>query len=164
LKFLFMGRESQGRPPADEEEQYQATYPGGSGHAEGLPVTIRTVDIGSGLSQLDRSTDHRMDKARNYPPQPGAGARLRIRWNLADRRCSDPAADHRTGGLRRGQINLLVYAGTPESDSILLLDRARAQPTTRASPRPGATRRVVEIPFALHAQAVPEVLISCPSG
>jgi phosphotransferase system enzyme I (PtsI) len=61
-EFLFMGR--QGSLPG-EEEQYQA-YKRAVEGMKGLPVTIRTVDVGA-----DKPLDD--IRARRRPPQPRAG-------------------------------------------------------------------------------------------
>ena len=70
-EFLFMGRA--GRMP-DEEEQYQAYREAVEG-MQGLPVTIRTIDVGAN-KPLDKS--HK-DSSLN----PALGLRA-IRWSLAD--------------------------------------------------------------------------------
>ena len=70
-EFLFMGRG--GRLP-DEEEQYDAYRRAVEG-MHGLPVTIRTVDVGA-----DKPLDHhRRDEHLN----PALGLRA-IRWSLAE--------------------------------------------------------------------------------
>ncbi|WP_334135638.1 phosphoenolpyruvate--protein phosphotransferase, partial [Tepidimonas sp.] len=70
-EFLFMGRG--GRLP-DEEEQYDAYRRAVQG-MHGLPVTIRTVDVGA-----DKPLDHhRRDEHLN----PALGLRA-IRWSLAE--------------------------------------------------------------------------------
>jgi phosphoenolpyruvate-protein phosphotransferase (PTS system enzyme I) len=71
-EFLFMGR--QGHLP-DEEEQYQA-YRRAIDGMQGLPVTIRTVDIGA---DKPLSHSHKDDAHLN----PALGLRA-IRWSLAD--------------------------------------------------------------------------------
>jgi phosphotransferase system enzyme I (PtsI) len=71
-EFLFMGREGQ---LPDEEEQYQA-YKRAVEGMKGLPVTIRTVDVGAD-KPLDRTTK---DEAHL---NPALGLRA-IRWSLAD--------------------------------------------------------------------------------
>jgi phosphotransferase system enzyme I (PtsI) len=53
---LFMGREVPGPNHPPDEEAVPGLPVGGSGHA-GLPVTIRTVDIGSD-KPLDRHRPH----------------------------------------------------------------------------------------------------------
>ena len=75
-EFLFMNRE--GELP-DEEEQFQA-YRDVVQSMQGLPVTIRTVDIGAD-KQLDRAVPHepRHDPSMN----PALGLRA-IRWSLSE--------------------------------------------------------------------------------
>jgi phosphotransferase system enzyme I (PtsI) len=71
-EFLFMGR--QGDLP-DEEEQYQA-YKRAVEGMKGLPVTIRTVDVGA-----DKPLDNSMRDDAHLNPALGLRA---IRWSLAD--------------------------------------------------------------------------------
>jgi phosphotransferase system enzyme I (PtsI) len=71
-EFLFMGR--QGRLP-DEEEQYQAYRKAVEG-MEGMPVTIRTVDVGA-----DKPLDDSLRDDAHLNPALGLRA---IRWSLAD--------------------------------------------------------------------------------
>jgi phosphotransferase system enzyme I (PtsI) len=71
-EFLFMGR--QGHLP-DEEEQYQAYRRAVEGMA-GLPVTIRTVDVGA-----DKPMDSTFVDGAHLNPALGLRA---IRWSLAD--------------------------------------------------------------------------------
>jgi phosphotransferase system enzyme I (PtsI) len=71
-EFLFMGRH--GRLP-DEEEQYQAYRRAVEGMG-GLPVTIRTVDIGA-----DKPMDSTVIEGSHLNPALGLRA---IRWSLAD--------------------------------------------------------------------------------
>jgi phosphotransferase system enzyme I (PtsI) len=71
-EFLFMGR--QGRLP-DEEEQYQAYRKAVEG-MQGLPVTIRTVDVGA-----DKPLDDTVRDDAHLNPALGLRA---IRWSLAD--------------------------------------------------------------------------------
>jgi phosphotransferase system enzyme I (PtsI) len=71
-EFLFMGR--QGRLP-DEDEQYQAYKKVVEG-MHGLPVTIRTVDIGA-----DKPLDNSVRDDAHLNPALGLRA---IRWSLAD--------------------------------------------------------------------------------
>jgi phosphoenolpyruvate-protein phosphotransferase (PTS system enzyme I) len=70
-EFLFMGRD--GKLP-DEEEQYQA-YRAAVEGMHGLPVTIRTIDIGAD-KPLDRNS-------RDDHLNPALGRRA-IRWSLAE--------------------------------------------------------------------------------
>lgn len=71
-EFLFMGRDS---PLPGEEEQYLA-YRQAIAGMKGLPVTIRTIDVGA---------DKPLDKgqAKEYSLNPALGLRA-IRWSLAD--------------------------------------------------------------------------------
>ena len=71
-EFLFMGR--RGNLP-DEEEQFQA-YKRAVEGMRGLPVTIRTVDVGA-----DKPLDHGAHDAAHLNPALGLRA---IRWSLAD--------------------------------------------------------------------------------
>lgn len=71
-EFLFMGR--QGRLPG-EEEQYQA-YRRAIEGMRGLPVTIRTVDVGA-----DKPLDDSLHDDAHLNPALGLRA---IRWSLAD--------------------------------------------------------------------------------
>ena len=71
-EFLFMGRE--GALP-DEEEQFQAYRRAVEG-MKGLPVTIRTVDVGA-----DKPLDRAMKEDAHLNPALGLRA---IRWSLAD--------------------------------------------------------------------------------
>ena len=71
-EFLFMGR--QGDLP-NEEEQYQAYRRAVEG-MQGLPVTIRTVDVGA-----DKPLDAAVHDAAHLNPALGLRA---IRWSLAD--------------------------------------------------------------------------------
>jgi phosphotransferase system enzyme I (PtsI) len=71
-EFLFMGR--QGRLP-DEEEQYRA-YRKAVEDMKGLPVTIRTVDVGA-----DKPLDDSVRDDAHLNPALGLRA---IRWSLAD--------------------------------------------------------------------------------
>ena len=70
-EFLFMGRE--GKLP-DEEEQY-AAYRAAVEGMHGMPVTIRTIDIGADKPLDDRRPDTHLN--------PALGLRA-IRWSLAE--------------------------------------------------------------------------------
>ena len=95
-EFLFMGREGQ---LPDEEEQFQAYKRAVEGR-KGLPVTIRTVDVGAD-KPLDRTTK---DEAHL---NPALGLRA-IRWSLADPSMflSQLRAILRAAML--GKVNLLI--------------------------------------------------------
>jgi phosphoenolpyruvate-protein phosphotransferase (PTS system enzyme I) len=122
-EFLFMGRDGKGqdRMPG-EEEQYQA-YRAAVEGMNGLPVTIRTVDIGA-----DKPLDRLAGKALDGQLNPALGLRA-IRWSLADPpmfltqlRAILRAAVH-------GPINLLVPMLSQASEirqTLSLIDHARA--------------------------------------
>ncbi|MEO8543959.1 MAG: phosphoenolpyruvate--protein phosphotransferase [Burkholderiaceae bacterium] len=117
-EFLFMGR--LGHLP-DEEEQYQAYRRALDGMA-GLPVTIRTVDIGS-----DKPLDKASKDGTHLNPALGLRA---IRWCLAD---PDMFLTQLRAILRAaafGKINLMVPMLAHVSEirqTLELLDRARTQ-------------------------------------
>jgi phosphoenolpyruvate-protein phosphotransferase (PTS system enzyme I) len=75
-EFLFMNR--QGRLP-DEEEQFGA-YRAALAGLNGLPLTIRTVDIGAD-KPLDRMSTHELRHEHTLNPALGLRA---IRWSLSE--------------------------------------------------------------------------------
>ncbi|MDW5445175.1 phosphoenolpyruvate--protein phosphotransferase [Polaromonas sp. SM01] len=119
-EFLFMGRT--GKLP-DEQEQYLAYRKAVEG-MHGLPVTIRTVDIGS-----DKPLDKLAGRTQDGQLNPALGLRA-IRWSLADPpmfltqlRAILRAAVH-------GPVNLLVPMlahGSEIRQTLSLLDHARAE-------------------------------------
>ena len=139
-EFLFMGR--QGKLP-NEEEQYQAYCRAIEG-MQGLPVTIRTVDIGADKS-LDKSA--RDDAHLN----PALGLRA-IRWSLAD---PDMFLTQLRAILRAaavGRVNLLIPMlahGSEIRQTLSLIDHARAQLDNRGVPHgPVQLGAMIEIPAA----------------
>ena len=121
-EFLFMGRDQL----PDEDEQYRA-YKGAIEGMQGLPVTIRTVDIGSD-KPLDRSAD-RMEKAQDTHLNPALGLRA-IRWSLADPPMFLTQLRAILRAAAHGQVNLLIPMlahGSEIRQTLSLLDRARAQ-------------------------------------
>ena len=95
-EFLFMGRE--GRLP-NEEEQFQA-YKRAVEGMKGLPVTIRTVDVGAD-KPLDRTTK---DEAHL---NPALGLRA-IRWSLADPSMFLSQLRAILRAAMHGKVNLLI--------------------------------------------------------
>jgi phosphotransferase system enzyme I (PtsI) len=95
-EFLFMGR--QGNLPEEDEqfEQYRRAIEG----MKGLPVTIRTVDVGA-----DKPLDETRHDAAHLNPALGLRA---IRWSLADPEMflTQLRAILRAAAL--GKVNLLV--------------------------------------------------------
>jgi phosphotransferase system enzyme I (PtsI) len=96
-EFLFMGRI--GHLPG-EQEQYLAYRQAIEG-MQGLPVTIRTVDIGAD-KPLDRHT-----KAQETHLNPALGLRA-IRWSLADPPMFLTQLRAILRAAAHGQVNLLV--------------------------------------------------------
>jgi len=139
-EFLFMGR--QGQLP-DEQEQYQA-YRSAVDGMKGLPVTIRTVDVGA-----DKPLDESRHEASHLNPALGLRA---IRWCLADPvmfltqlRAILRAAAH-------GQVNLLIPMLAHHSEirqTLALITQAR-QELDRRGVAHGPVRlgAMVEIPAA----------------
>jgi phosphotransferase system enzyme I (PtsI) len=118
-EFLFMGRG--GRLP-DENEQYLA-YRAAVEGMQGLPVTIRTVDIGAD-KPLDRSTRSSDDHLN-----PALGLRA-IRWSLADPPMFLTQLRAILRAAAHGPIHLLVpmLAHAREiRQTLSLIDHARAQ-------------------------------------
>ena len=117
-EFLFMGRE--GELPG-EEEQYQA-YKRAVEGMKGLPVTIRTVDVGAD-KPLDRTTK---DEAHL---NPALGLRA-IRWSLADPSMFLSQLRAILRSALHGPVNLLIpmLAHTREiHQTFVLLAQAREQ-------------------------------------
>jgi phosphoenolpyruvate-protein phosphotransferase (PTS system enzyme I) len=117
-EFLFMGRA--GNLPG-EEEQYQAYRRAVEG-MRGLPVTIRTVDIGAD-KPLDRNV------RENAHLNPALGLRA-IRWSLADPAMFLTQLRAILRAAVHGQVNLLIPMlahGKEIRQTLNLLARARAQ-------------------------------------
>ena len=139
-EFLFMGRE--GRLP-DEEEQYQAYYRALEG-MQGLPVTIRTVDIGADkpLDKGAREDDHL---------NPALGLRA-IRWSLADPAMFLTQLRALLRAAARGQVNILIpmLAHAREiQQTLALLEHARVQLDNRGlAYGPVKVGAMIEVPAA----------------
>ncbi|MEO8858474.1 MAG: phosphoenolpyruvate--protein phosphotransferase, partial [Burkholderiaceae bacterium] len=139
-EFLFMNRPN-GLP--DEQEQYLAYVRAIEG-MQGMPVTIRTVDIGADKS-LGKSA--REDAYLN----PALGLRA-IRWSLAD---PDMFLTQLRAILRAaalGRVNLLIPMLAHASEirqTVALLDQARLQLDNRGVAY-GAVQlgAMIEIPAA----------------
>jgi phosphotransferase system enzyme I (PtsI) len=95
-EFLFMGR--QGNLPEEEEQfnQYRKAIEG----MQGLPVTIRTVDVGA-----DKPLDEARHDAAHLNPALGLRA---IRWSLADPEMFLTQLRAILRAASFGQVNLLV--------------------------------------------------------
>ena len=117
-EFLFMGRA--GNLPC-EEEQYQAYRRAVEG-MQGLPVTIRTVDIGA-----DKPLDRNVRETAHLNPALGLRA---IRWSLADPAMFLTQLRAILRAAAHGQVNLLIPMlahGKEIRQTLALLARARAQ-------------------------------------
>ena len=117
-EFLFMGRA--GNLPG-EEEQYQAYRRAVEG-MQGLPVTIRTVDIGA-----DKPLDRNVRETAHLNPALGLRA---IRWSLADPAMFLTQLRAILRAAAHGQVNLLIPMlahGKEIRQTLALLARARAQ-------------------------------------
>ncbi|MEO6321910.1 MAG: phosphoenolpyruvate--protein phosphotransferase [Polaromonas sp.] len=119
-EFLFMGRN--GKLP-NENDQYLA-YRKAIDGMQGLPVTIRTVDIGS-----DKPLDRPAGKAHEGRLNPALGLRA-IRWSLADPPMFLTQLRAILRAAAHGQVNLLVPMlahGHEIRQTLDLIDQARAQ-------------------------------------
>jgi phosphoenolpyruvate-protein phosphotransferase (PTS system enzyme I) len=139
-EFLFLGR--RGNLPG-EEEQYQA-YRRAVDGMEGLPVTIRTIDVGA-----DKPLDNTEPEASHLNPALGLRA---IRWSLADPAMflTQLRAILRTAA--HGQVNMLIPMLAHASEirqTVALIDVARAELDHRgAAYGPIKLGAMIEIPAA----------------
>ncbi len=139
-EFLFMGR--QGRLP-DEEEQYQA-YKRAVEGMRGLPVTIRTVDVGA-----DKPLDESVRDDAHLNPALGLRA---IRWSLADPAMFLTQLRAILRAAAHGPVHLLVpmLAHAREiRQTMAHIDHARAMLDNKGIPY-GAVKlgAMIEIPAA----------------
>ncbi len=139
-EFLFMGRA--GALP-DEQEQYLA-YKRAVDGMQGLPVTIRTVDIGAD-KPLDRTTKDETHL------NPALGLRA-IRWSLADPAMFLTQLRAILRAAAHGQVNLLIpmLAHAREiKQTLALLDKARKQLDARGDVYgPVKVGAMIEVPAA----------------
>jgi phosphotransferase system enzyme I (PtsI) len=139
-EFLFMGRH--GRLP-NEEEQYQAYRRAVEG-MQGLPVTIRTVDVGA---------DKPLDEARHDDAHlnPALGLRA-IRWSLADPAMFLTQLRAILRAAAHGQVHLLIPMlahGSEIRQTLSLIDHARVQLDNQGlSYGPVKLGAMIEIPAA----------------
>jgi phosphoenolpyruvate-protein phosphotransferase (PTS system enzyme I) len=139
-EFLFMGR--RGNLP-DEEEQYQAYRRAVEG-MEGLPVTIRTVDVGA-----DKPLDDSMRDEAHLNPALGLRA---IRWSLADPAMFLTQLRAILRAAAHGKVNMLIPMLAHASEirqTLSLIDFARAELDNRgAAYGPVTLGAMIEIPAA----------------
>ena len=141
-EFLFMGRN--GKLP-DEDEQYLAYRKAIEG-MQGLPVTIRTVDIGS-----DKPLDRPSSKTQDGHLNPALGLRA-IRWSLADPPMFLTQLRAILRAAAHGQVNLLVPMlahGSEIRHTLALIDQARTQLDARGAVYgPVRLGAMIEVPAA----------------
>ncbi|HRK39807.1 MAG TPA: phosphoenolpyruvate--protein phosphotransferase [Burkholderiaceae bacterium] len=139
-EFLFMGR--QGSLP-DEEEQYRA-YRAAVQGMEGLPVTIRTVDVGA---------DKPLDRSRNAEDHlnPALGLRA-IRWSLSEPAMFLTQLRAILRAAAHGPVHLLVPMLAHVSEirqTLALIDRARGQLNAKGQAYgPVKVGAMIEVPAA----------------
>ena len=122
-EFMFMGRN--GHLP-DEEEQY-AAYRAAVEGMHGMPVTIRTIDIGADKPLDDRRPDTHLN--------PALGLRA-IRWSLAEPAMFLTQLRAILRAAAHGQVHLLIPMLAHASEirqTLELIDRARAQLDARGA-------------------------------
>ena len=115
-EFLFMGR--QGNLPG-EDEQYDA-YRRAIEGMKGLPVTIRTVDVGA-----DKPLDETRHDAAHLNPALGLRA---IRWSLADPSMFLTQLRAILRAAAHGKVNLLIPMlahGSEIRQTVQLIEQAR---------------------------------------
>jgi len=129
-EFLFMGRESttrQTRLP-DEEEQYQA-YKRAVEGMQGMPVTIRTIDVGA-----DKPLDGKSANKQEHL-NPALGLRA-IRWSLADPAMFLTQLRAILRAAAHGEIHLLIPMLAHASEirqTLSLIDFARTELDNRGA-------------------------------
>ena len=139
-EFLFMGRH--GKLP-NEEEQYQAYRRAVEG-MQGLPVTIRTVDIGA-----DKPLDDTARDAGYLNPALGLRA---IRWSLSEPAMFLTQLRAILRAAAHGQVHLLIPMLVHASEirqTMALIDHARVQLDNRGlAYGPVKIGAMIEIPAA----------------
>ncbi len=139
-EFLFMGR--RGHLP-DEEEQYQAYRRAVEG-MEGLPVTIRTIDVGA-----DKPLDDSPRDEAHLNPALGLRA---IRWSLADPAMFLTQLRAILRAATHGKVNMLIPMLAHASEirqTLSLVDFARAELDNRGiAYGPISLGAMIEIPAA----------------
>jgi phosphotransferase system enzyme I (PtsI) len=139
-EFLFMGRH--GKLP-NEEEQYLAYRRAVEG-MQGLPVTIRTVDVGA-----DKPLDEALRDDAHLNPALGLRA---IRWSLADPAMFLTQLRAILRAAAHGQVHLLIPMLVHASEirqTMALVDHARVQLDNRGiAYGPIKVGAMIEIPAA----------------
>jgi phosphoenolpyruvate-protein phosphotransferase (PTS system enzyme I) len=139
-EFLFMGR--MGILP-NEEEQYQA-YRRAVEAMQGLPVTIRTVDVGA-----DKPLDNSAHDSAHLNPALGLRA---IRWSLAEPAMFLTQLRAILRAAAHGPVKLLVPMlahATEIKQTLVLIEQARATLERKQVPYgPVLIGAMIEIPAA----------------
>ncbi len=139
-EFLFMGRH--GKLP-DEEEQY-AAYRAAVEGMHGLPVTIRTVDVGA-----DKPLDDTRHEAAHLNPALGRRA---IRWCLAEPAMFLTQLRAILRAAAHGKVMVLIPMLAHASEirqTLELIDKAREQLDQRgAAYGPVQLGAMIEVPAA----------------
>jgi phosphotransferase system enzyme I (PtsI) len=139
-EFMFMGRH--GNLP-NEEEQYLAYRRAVEG-MQGLPVTIRTVDVGA-----DKPLDDTLRDDAHLNPALGLRA---IRWSLADPAMFLTQLRAILRAAAHGKMNLLIPMLVHASEirqTMALIDHARVQLDNRGvAYGPVRIGAMIEIPAA----------------
>lgn len=121
-EFLFMNRN--GELPG-EEEQFDA-YRGAVMAMQGLPVTIRTVDVGAD-KPLDRLSIHELRQEQGLNPALGLRA---IRWSLSEPSMFRQQLRAILRASAHGPVRLLIPMLAHESEirlTLEMIDRAKQQ-------------------------------------
>jgi phosphotransferase system enzyme I (PtsI) len=143
-EFLFMNRD--GELPG-EDEQYEA-YRAAVEAMQGLPVTIRTVDIGSD-KPLDRMSANEL--RHEHALNPALGLRA-IRWSLSEPSMFRQQLRAILRASAHGKVQLLVPMLAHVSEIRLTFEAiARAQQQLSEAARPYGQVRVgamIEVPAA----------------
>ncbi len=139
-EFLFMGR--QGNLP-DEDEQYLAYRRAVEG-MNGLPVTIRTIDVGA-----DKPLDDTRHDAAHLNPALGLRA---IRWSLADPSMFLTQLRAILRAAAHGKVNLLIPMLTHAGEirqTLQLVEQARHELDRKGMVHgPVCLGAMIEIPAA----------------
>jgi len=142
-EFLFMGRDASDLANLpNEEEQYQA-YRRATEGMQGMPVTIRTIDVGA-----DKPLEGRRD---DLHLNPALGLRA-IRWSLAEPSMFLTQLRAILRAAAHGEIQLLIPMlahGSEIRQTLSLLDYARAELDNRGvAYGPLKLGAMIEIPAA----------------
>ncbi len=143
-EFLFMNR---GSALPTEDEQFEA-YREAVEAMKGLPVTIRTVDVGAD-KPLDRMTAHELRRESTLNPVLGLRA---IRWSLSEPHMFRQQLRAILRASAFGKVRLLIPMVAHRSEILGTMEAlARAKRQLREAGRPYADIEVgamIEVPAA----------------